>query len=989
MAPLNLSQIAIWCQQDLRELQKKREETVSMRLELASLTKRQAKIKEECTVSATEITGDDEQWRALAQIEHESQRDSEALKARHEALQAEYQKIVSEQETSLPRPAPADEEEDRLFAAQYETEAVITQNLAKREEVIVQLTYLSELADLEQQNEKLQATIITQKFELQRIETEKTKLVKALSLLIEHKQDAYVLLSGKREEQIIAVAQYNQDLTEFVAVVQQVACQAQAPVNHFLNQDICRLLELINIIKQRQYDLKSTAFEKINQLRELAYVLKDTAKDYGLATSDLQSDTQDVVVNYQTISQLRQEINDLLWVTPPGILDKLGLCTQWKKTLLDLLIKAKSMEEWADSPAVLREHTIAEIDKVLLECRHLTQRIYEACYRQLLDCGHALEHAYNQCQEKLAALTKQLLSSCKETQDIKAQMDPNRVDDVLELQQSLGKIEHTLEQAQYKLQQQKSVLAERQSLLQENDIMVVPCQREQQNRLVDLSRQVDSIEKQRIDSTNRLQESRQPLTELEAVITVACGKLENLVCEQDIISTKIKIITTHLAKGMSPDNKIKVLLLKEWISRIQKAQYQPECNAGMPDIVSGAPPAETLLGKKSLEIENIAQRIVAEQDGLVLLETREWQLPVAVISVEFRLDGYRRYNLVEEFIMKCISCGLTELCSQQGIAGLLRVAEVVVSDCLSELVRCHLLNECEAGGAKNYELTDKGRKVVRSGLFAATPRKGVVVIAVNAQYELIDTCKQLGDNLWRTEQSLPVFRYSNQQEELALRSYFQIEDEDAKSIAQEMIKEWYTADLEEYKTIMYDAQRKQDSCLPFGEIWLYDAINNQIFCHVWNLDQQAFCPKLEFVLNSLEGEQRFKEVQAAYLQGLFLKKLEGQLLNGYLADEGQCITWFYAMLRLSEHRYIREILIEEAVETVIANHSDRTLFKLLAVYVKADKYDFGFSRLLIWLAGKQESHTKLRYWLDKLCTRNPKAHRKITTSFKTTLRRAR
>ncbi|TWH45819.1 hypothetical protein [Sporomusa sp. KB1] len=986
MAPLNLSQIAIWCQRDLLELQKKQEETVSMQLELANLTKRQDEIKAECTVIADEITGDDEQWRELAQFEHKVQRDSETLKARHEALQAEYQEIVNEQETSLPRSAPADKEADRLFAAQFETEAVIAQNLVKREEVTVQLTYLAELADLEQQNAKLQATVISRKLELQRIEAEKTKLINALSLLIEHKQDAYVLLSGKREEQIIAVAQYNQDLTDFVTVVQQVACQAQAPVNHFLNQDISRLLELINIIKQRQYDLKSTEFDKINQLRELAYVLNDTAKDYGLTISDLPSDPKGVVVNYQSISHLRQEVNDLLWVTPPGILAKLGLCAQWKKTLLDLLVKAKSMEELAVSPAVLREQTIAEIDKVLLECRHLTQRIYEACYRQLLDCGYSLEHAYIQCQEELAALTKQLLSSRKETQDLKMRMDPNVVDDVLELEQSLGKIEHTLEQAQYKLQQQKSVLAE-QGLLQENDIVAVARQREQQNSLEDLSQRCDDIEKQRTDNTNRLQEYRQRLIELEDVITVACGKLERLVCEQDIISSRIKTISTQLTNSVSFDNKIKVLLLKEWISRIQKAHYQPECNAGMTDLVSGATPATALLGKKSLEVENIAQHIIAEQAGLVLLETREWQLPVALISVEFRLDGYRRYNLIEEFIMKCISCGLAELCSQQGIGNLLRVEEVVVSYTLSELVRCQLLSECEAGGTRNYELTDKGRKVVRSGLFAVTPRNGAVVITVNAQYELIDTCKQPVDNLW--EQSLPVFRYSNKQEELALRSQFQIEDEDAKGIAQEMIKEWYTADLEEYKTIMYDAQRKQDSCLRFGEIWIYDVINNRIFCHVWNFDQHAFCPKLEFVLNLLEGEQRFKTVQAAYLQGLFLEKLEAQLLNGYLADEVQCITWFYAMLRLSEHSYIREILAEEAVEKVIAIHSDRMVFKLLAVYVKVDEYEFGFSRLLVWLAGKQESHTKLTYWLEKLRTRNPKAYSKITTTFKTALRRGR
>lgn len=1160
MSALHVSQIASLCQQDLLAGQKKQEETESMRLELASLTKRQIEIKEEYNAIADTIASYDEQCQTLAQMEDGIQRDCEDLQAQQEILQTEYKKILSEQqEDSLPC-LPKDEETARLLAAKDETEAVIAENLAKREEVTIQLAYLAELADREQQVEKLQATVSAQESELQRVEAEKRKLVKSLELLTAHKQDTYVLLNSNREEQIRTVAQYNQYLIEFVAAVQQVACQGQTSVNHFINQDINRLVDKINIIKQRQVDLKANEFDTINQVRELAQALYDRAQDYGWETGSLPSDTHGVVVNYQNIRNLRQKSNDLLVVSPPGILAKLGLCGQWKKTLFDLLAKAKAMEQLAASPAALREQIIAEIENVLLECRHLMQRIYEACYRELLVSGQLIEQADKQIQEELAIVTKQLLSSREEVKNFIAQGNLNAVDDdEIGLQQRLGKIEHTLQQAERKLQQQKKALVERQGLLSENGIAVRPSQGAQQDSIEELLRQIDDVEEQRQDTENRLVKGRQQLTELKNVIALACSKREELACAQEAISQKIKTIITQLTEQASSYSEIRSELTREWISRLHEAQYQLESNELITDRVSDSSLAEILLEKNPLEIEDIALQIVAKQTGLVLVETREWCLPVAAISVAFMLDGYRRGNLIKEFILKCVASRLAELSSLQGIVDVLKVEAEVVCQYLNELSLCQMIIASEEAGVKNYDLTDKGRELVQNGLLIATTRSGTVVITVNAQYELIDICKQMDANPWCTD--LPVFRHCNQQEEQALRGYFQIDDEEASHIAQAKIKEWYTDDLEEYTANLYQAQRNQEYQLRFGEIWVYDAVNNQVYCHVWNFNQNAFCPTMEFALNSLESKQRLEQVQAiynkdkqlvdliakqgcqdtspkqpmilqnlygadirnaflqafadvqtamllivpwieelagdeavwtccqelvsrggiifigwgmpetitaeeqlstialvekfqsfvdvegmpgvllfyvgnidnkmllvdnqyqlrgslnwlsycggqishnesvvrvvdknyimeqsCYLQGLFLKELEKQLMENHLADEGQCITWFYALLKLSEHRYTREILAEEALEKVVANHSIHTLFKLLAVYVKADEYELGFSYMLAWLTAKPASHTKLTYWLEKLRTRNSKAYSKITATYKTILRRQR
>ncbi|MDF2570114.1 MAG: helicase [Sporomusa sp.] len=621
-----LSQITYLCQQELLNVSKDQKQAEKMRLELDRLVKRQAEIKEEYTVAEDNITRYNEQRQELTQIEDELQRDCRTLKDQQQALKIEHAQVLSKQQTDSPQMTEFDEKVDKLIAATRETETVITQNLAKREEVIAQLALLSDQATLAKQSERLQEAVTDQVSELKRLDEEKEKIVKCLSLLTAQKPEAYVLLNSNREDRIIAVAEYKQYLIEFAAAAQKIYRQENALENTFLNQDMSLLLDRITTITQRQVDLISVEEDIINELHEISQVLIDTAREYGWGTSLLRTEPQDVVVNCQSISYLRDRTNELLWASPPIIVAKFGFCPQWKKTLLDLIIKAKAMEQIAHSPGTLFEQTTAEIENVLLECRYLTQRIYEACYKHLLQCGRSLDQSYNQTQERLADLTRQLQNVSKESQSITAQMIPNVLADEVSLKQRLEKIEYTLQHAHIKLQGQESELDELQRLVQEKGIEITPNRAKNRDISKKITLQIDEIEQQVETNVSLLAESRQRIVELKDLIDQSCGLMEELIHEEKVIPQKITSISKKLKDVESGFNEIRISLATEWISRINEVtdvemsclnqiymeqanvigatfvesdchaftQPHPECDVVITDMVNGKYPAEIL-----------------------------------------------------------------------------------------------------------------------------------------------------------------------------------------------------------------------------------------------------------------------------------------------------------------------------------------------------------------------------------------------------------
>jgi predicted transcriptional regulator len=655
------------------------------------------------------------------------------------------------------------------------------------------------------------------------------------------------------------------------------------------------------------------------------------------------------------------------------------------------------------------------------------------------------------------------------------------------------------------------------------------------------------------EKINTREHSGQCLAEFEDKAASAKAQLAKLADEKQAIILETEEITKQLEDSLSSDKATRISLVREWISEIQ--QYRPENDKVITDRIT-AVHSGAKLRKNCAESEAIAQNLMAEQPGLVLLETREWLLPVAVMAAEYTLEGERDLTLFEKFIIKCIASGLQELSSPEAIAGLLNLEVALVDQHVNNLVRCCLLIESQNDGGRYYKLSALGQEVYLTGKVLTTLHSGNVIVTVNAQYEWLAIWKQGVSSFGDTDSDLPVFRYSNKQEELALRNYYPTDKQEVRHSVEEKIREWYMVQQQEPVIQVYEPRYQHDVKLRLAEFWLYDLVRDQIFCRVWSFAQQAFCSKLEFALTSLEGRQRLDEMQVAcnnnkqwtdfiaelrsqakhgfstlieeslsgvarhsvllqaigdthkllflmmpdcaeiaadaeitkclrhavnrgchifigwgndreaeqrsaadevfkrlhniqdgegfpgvftlyvgnqeretvlvdeqwlltwlpgltyqgkqlmqkqvvaqvvdkswileqqlVLEGVFLKQLERQLLQNQLTDPIKCVTWFYALLTLCNHNYIREILAEEALAKVMDIHSTQTLFKLLAVYVKVKQYESGFNLLLIRLAAREDSQAKLTYWLDKLRTRNPNAYKKIIPIYKTIRKR--
>lgn len=395
---------------------------------------------------------------------------------------------------------------------------------------------------------------------------------------------------------------------------------------------------------------------------------------------------------------------------------------------------------------------------------------------------------------------------------------------------------------------------------------------------------------------------------------------------------------------------------------------------------------ERVTEKAPLDLEGIAQDIASRQAGLMILETKEWILPVAASVAKFTPPS-RQSNSLEEFVLKCITSGLPDLKNKPGIAGFLRIDEALVSACLTDLHECGLLAE---QGDDGYDLTPKGREACETGRIAAKGCQAAVLVTVNAQYELVDTRPHNLETVSPDEQNLPLFRYANRQEELLLRDLFWLSAEETISLAQQHLSKAYAENPAGPAAETQIIQLEQDIHLHYGEIWVYDIAADQVNCLVWDFAQANFCQKLAHTLMVLEAETRLAQAlkQRQHLEGLFLKQLETQLHQGYLADKCQCLTWFAALLRLREHSYIREVLAEEALEQVIANQPVAELCDLLQLYVKANEYELGFAYLLDCLM-QPEHITQLTAWLENLYIRDYKAYCKVTAVYRTIRRQAR
>lgn len=564
-----LRRTAALCQQDLTAFCQEQAAAEQVRLELPELIEQQTRLQLACRTVTAQITQYTAQGRELARLERELQRDN---------VLAEQARLLTGQAVNPPAKAAGDIQLDSLQTARRETETVMAHLQAEREEIVQQLNAWAEWTAWLKQTEKLRAAVLERETELQSLETEKQRLVKCLSQLTAHKPQEPVFLGNKREEQTSLISQYSQYLLEFVQVAQRIQRQDYAPANPFLGQDITLLLARTDILKQRQADLKATEAEKLAELHELSRVLTDTANDYGWTTSLLKPDTQGVVATYHNISCLRNEANDLLWTPPPGILARLGFNSQWKKALLALISRAKAMEQLAAIPGSLREQTITEIDNLLLECRYLTHRVYEACYKHLLACGNALDRSCHRIQDELAAAISAVEKLNRQDRISQSPAGVHAENRELDLRRNLAKVEGKLQQAQSELKRLETAALERQPLAPAAG-GVVTAGPAQHQALSGLAGELAEAEQRLQAQTGKLAETSRQLAELQAMAALAQNKLAELKREEQAVTGTITASNATLAawESRSAAAGVKTALATEWLKRMQEISPAESC----------------------------------------------------------------------------------------------------------------------------------------------------------------------------------------------------------------------------------------------------------------------------------------------------------------------------------------------------------------------------------------------------------------------------
>lgn len=564
-----LNRIAALCRQDLLAAQEKHREAEQIHLELDRLAKRQTEMKQEYASVLDKISGYQKRWQELSALVAEVGQDCQALQDQQTALTGERVQILSQQQNDCPRLIAIAAKIERLTADKQETQAVIADNLTRKEELEAWLAQAAKLAALDQQSWQLEGAILAKQGRLQQLEPERQRLVKDLSLLAAYEPDDYVWLRGSREEQLLAVAEYHQYLSNLVNAAGRIISQEQAETA-FVDQDFALLRERIQIIKERQSDLKSTEKAALDQLEKLAKVLTDTAEDYGWSADLLKLDNQPMTVTYHSINCLREETNNLLWASPPEFVVKLGFGAQWKRTLLDLAKRAKTMQQLVGTPGSLHQQSITEIEHILLECRHAAQRVYEASYRLLIACGQQLDKSAAQITDEMTACIKELEECKQAARALTAELDFADAAEANTWQQRLEETESALQAARSLLENQEALLTELQQQRQLLDTTEKQHYERYLVQMADITRQLGDTGNLLKVRTAVLAKSEQHLADVTHLLNLSQHKLDELAVEQEAASQKSQELSAQLETSLKGFDAVRVTLLTEWINRLQQ-----------------------------------------------------------------------------------------------------------------------------------------------------------------------------------------------------------------------------------------------------------------------------------------------------------------------------------------------------------------------------------------------------------------------------------
>lgn len=262
---------------------------------------------------------------------------------------------------------------------------------------------------------------------------------------------------------------------------------------------------------------------------------------------------------------------------------------------------------------------------------------------------------------------------------------------------------------------------------------------------------------------------------------------------------------------------------------------------------------------ESTPIEAIALDFVNAQAKLEILETNDWWLSVPVYDIEYQLNKLQQINLIEEYILRCLGDKELGLDTIDAITDILKIDKVFVQYYLKRMLNNgQIIKTTSVDNTEKYDITDEGKKTLETGQEQVAMRNETVSIAYKPSLEIQIYNQALWLGVDHLDTSDKLCSYETPFAENDELTIGDVNEEFVSNISEAQGKEFAAAGLGSTVFKINSVKNAGNKYFHYGEVWIYDALNREVFGKIWDFQQERWVTNLEIVLPA-EKKQKLLE----------------------------------------------------------------------------------------------------------------------------------
>lgn len=227
------------------------------------------------------------------------------------------------------------------------------------------------------------------------------------------------------------------------------------------------------------------------------------------------------------------------------------------------------------------------------------------------------------------------------------------------------------------------------------------------------------------------------------------------------------------------------------------------------------------------EIQNIINTIEKKQKGLQVINAKAWSLPCYSLKLKLEISKEKTINIIEEFIIKLALSYMGEEVTIEIAEEILGLDGYFVSKYVNSLSEAGNLNKDVLPVLK---VTELGKKQYEKGNILIKGTTECIELTLSNKFKKIYDNLDISEKSYETKNfDLPDYDIDSL---IASENFMEDIANFAKEIGIIVNKQGINQFLNKISLI---EKKENNTYINFVECWIYNMVDKNIYCHVWNL----------------------------------------------------------------------------------------------------------------------------------------------------------